>query len=150
MTDKGMRIYADICTLCRPFDDQSQPRIWLETHALCVILNLIERGSVEMARSPIHDLENSRNPKESRRLWVEQCLGLACHSETLYPALKARAQELEAIGIKPFDALHAAAAEIAQCSHLLTCDDRFLKRYTGPLTALNPADFVVQYFQQAP
>ena len=52
MADKGMRIYADICTLCRPFDDQSQPRIWLETHALCVILNLIERGSVEMARSP--------------------------------------------------------------------------------------------------
>ena len=145
-----MRIYADICTLCRPFDDQSQPRIWLETHALCVILNLIELGSVEMARSPIHDLENAQNPREARRLWVEKCLGLASHSSALSPALKARALELEAIGLKPVDALHAAAAETAQCSHLLTCDDRFLKRYTGPLTALNPADFVVQYFQQAP
>lgn len=81
---------------------------------------------------------------------MEKCLGLASHSSALSPALKARALELEAIGLKPVDALHAAAAETAQCSHLLTCDDRFLKRYTGPLTALNPADFVVQYFQQAP
>jgi len=53
-----MKIYPDICTLCRPFDDQSQPRIWLESQALCVILNLIEDGQIEMTRSPIHELEN--------------------------------------------------------------------------------------------
>ena len=145
-----MRIYSDICTLCRPFDDQSQPRIWLETHALCVILNLIELGQLEMVRSPVHDLENSRNPWESRRLWVEQCLALAHETVPLSPAIRQRAQELESRGVKPLDALHAAAAEAARCSHLLTFDDRFLKRYTGPLAALNPADFVVQFYQQAP
>lgn len=63
-----MVLYADICTLCHPFDDQSQPRIWLDTHALCVILNLIESGQVRMASSLIHDLETSRNPLEFRRL----------------------------------------------------------------------------------
>jgi len=145
-----MLIYADICTLCRPFDDQSQPRIWLETHALCVILNLIELGQLEMVRSPVHDLETSRNPREFRRLWVQQCLTLARRDVTLDAAIKHRALTLEALGVKPPDALHAAAAEAAACTHLLTCDDRFLKRYSGPLAVLNPSDFVVQFFQQAP
>lgn len=145
-----MRIYADICTLCRPFDDQAQPRIWLETHALCVILNLVEIGQVQMARSPVHDLETSRNPWEFRRLWVNQCLDLAQHRVELSPSIKKRALELEAVGVKSLDALHAAAAEAGRCSHILTCDDRFAKRYPGTLAILNPADFVVQYFQQTP
>lgn len=142
-----MLIYAGICTLCRPFDDQSQPRIWLETHALCVVLNLVETGQIEMVRSPIHDLENSRNSKEFRRLWVNQCLSLATHQVALIPAIKQRALELEALGVGPLDALHAASAEVRGCSHLLTCDDRLRKRYQGPMTVLNPTDFVVVYFQ---
>ena len=94
-----MLIYADICTLCRPFDDQSQPRVWLETHALCVILNLVEIGRFKMVRSPIHDLENARNPKEFRRLWVERCLTLATHTVSLNPAIKQRALALESLGV---------------------------------------------------
>ena len=147
-TGVSMRIYADICTLCRPFDDQSQPRIWLETHALSVVLHLIEIGEIELARSPIHTLENSRNPWEARRLWVEECLELASHHAPLTQELKVRALELESIGVKPLDALHAASAESAICTHLLTCDDRFRKRYAGPIRVLSPADFVVEYFQQ--
>ncbi|MEO5712414.1 MAG: PIN domain-containing protein [Luteolibacter sp.] len=143
-----MTIYPDICTLCRPFDDQSQPRIWLETHALCVILNLVEIGQLEMVRSPVHDLENSRNPQKTRQVWVEQCLDLASRNVELTPGIKQRAVVLETEGVKPIDALHAAAAESVGCTHLLTCDDRFRKRYSGPLKILNPADFVVEYFQQ--
>jgi predicted nucleic acid-binding protein len=145
-----MRIYTDICTLCRPFDDQTQPRIWLETHALCVLLNLVEIGQLEMVRSPIHDLENARNSKELRRLWVEQCLSLAKHHVPLSPSIKQRALVLESLGVGALDALHGACAEAAGCTHLLTCDDRFRKRYTGPITVLNPADFIVTYFQQTP
>ena len=145
-----MRIYTDICTLCRPFDDQTQPRIWLETHALCVILNLIELGKLEMVRSPIHELETARNPWEFRRLWVEDCLKLAQVRISLSPAIKQRAQELELVGVKSLDALHAASAEAAHCSSLITCDNRILKRYIGPLAVLNPAEFVVQFLEQQP
>ena len=81
-----MLIYPDICTLCRPFDDQAQPRVWLETHALCVILNLVELGQLEMVRSPIHELETSENPWEFRQLWVRQCLALARQNVSLNPA----------------------------------------------------------------
>ena len=46
------------------------------------------------------------------------------------------------------DSRRRAATDSVSCSHLLTCDDRFRKRYTGPLKLLSPADFVVEYFQQ--
>jgi predicted nucleic acid-binding protein len=81
---------------------------------------------------------------------VNQCLGLASKQIALGPAIKLRALELESPGIGAMDALHAACAEVAGCSHLLTCDDRLRKRYQGPITLLNPADFVVAYFQQTP
>lgn len=138
----------DICALSRPFDDQQQPRIWLETHALCVILNLVELGNLQMVRSPAHELEIVRNPWTFRRLWVQQCLTLAQTEVALSPAIKQRALELEAKGVGALDALHASSAEACSCTHLLTCDDRFLKRYAGPLAVLNPADFVVMYFEQ--
>ena len=143
-----MKVYADICTLCRPFDEQSQPRIWMETHALCVILHLAEVGEIEFVRSPFHDIEAARNTSPFRRSWIEKCLSLATHKVPLCDAIRVRAVELERVGVKSLDALHAAAAESADCRYLLTCDDRFRKRYSGPLSVLNPADFILEYFQQ--
>ncbi|MBL9153857.1 MAG: PIN domain-containing protein [Verrucomicrobiales bacterium] len=145
-----MRIYADICTLCRPFDDQAQPRIWLETHALCVILDLVESGRLEMIRSPIHQLENSKSPHPFRQHWVNQCLSLATIIAPLSEAIRARANELQTSGLFPMDSLHAAAAESQSSDALVTCDDRFRRRYSGPMRVLNPADFVVEFFNQSP
>ena len=50
-------IYIDVCTLCRPFDDQNQMRIRLETDAWYLILNAIKQGDYEMAVSPAHTQE---------------------------------------------------------------------------------------------
>ncbi len=66
-----MLIYLDNSVLNRPFDDQRQPRIWLETLAFSAILQMIEAGEVELAKSPIHFVENDRSPFASRRQWVE-------------------------------------------------------------------------------
>jgi len=38
-----------------------------------------------------------------------------------------RAVELRKLGFKEFDAYHIAAAEMAGCDCLVTCDDNFLK-----------------------
>ena len=138
-----MLIYLDNCALNRPFDDQSQPRVWLETLAVFVILGLIENHDIFLARSPMHDLENGRNPHHYRQLWVSQCLQLAASHIELTPAAEARATGLETIGLKPQDALHAALAEASSADTFITCDDRILRRYRGPMQCLNPADFVL-------
>jgi len=36
------RLYLDVCTLCRPFDDQNMMRIRLETDAFYLILRNIQ------------------------------------------------------------------------------------------------------------
>jgi hypothetical protein len=57
-----VRVYLDTSVDTRPFDDQTQPRIWLETLALVVILQLIEAGEVEWVSSAVVAYENSRHP----------------------------------------------------------------------------------------
>ncbi len=137
-----MLLYLDNCTLNRPFDDQAQERIWLETVSLSLILSLLESGEAECVCSPIHLLENSRNPLAVRRLWVERCLDRAHRRISLTEATRLRAHSLEATGIKPLDALHIAAAEAAGATHFITCDDRLIRRYSGTLVVQTPTVFI--------
>jgi predicted nucleic acid-binding protein len=142
-----MLLYLDNSALNRPFDDQSQARIWLETLALSLILGLIESGEAGCVCSPIHLLENSRNPLAVRRHWVSECLRRARRRVQLSDAILNRATSLEASGIKPLDALHAACAEAAGATHLLTCDDRLVRRYSGPMIVQTPASFITSLSQ---
>lgn len=40
-----MKIYLDMCCLKRPFDNQSQPRIAMETSAILGVLAACESGN---------------------------------------------------------------------------------------------------------
>jgi hypothetical protein len=57
-----MKVYLDTCVYNRPFDNQSQPRVWLETLAFTVILQLVELGKITLVNSSVLAYENSRNP----------------------------------------------------------------------------------------
>lgn len=143
-----MLVYLDNSALNRPFDDQTQPRIWLETLALCLILQMAEAGEIEMIKSPVHFLENNQSTLAVRRQWVEHCIHLARNEATLDDTVKSRANDLQRGGLKPLDALHVACAETAGASYFLTCDDRLIRRYAGRIAALNPLDFVLHSNQQ--
>jgi hypothetical protein len=51
------RIYLDVCALCRPFDDQRQMRIALETQAVHLILSQVRQQYFELLISPAHEAE---------------------------------------------------------------------------------------------
>ena len=136
-----MLLYVDNSVLNRPFDDQRQPRIWLETLSFSLVLTLIEAHEAKLIRSPFHDLENSRNPFTLRRKWVEKCLHLAEQRVALSPSIKARAVGLEQAGVRALDALHLACAEAAGAERFLTCDDRLIRRYSGQMMVQNPVTF---------
>jgi hypothetical protein len=57
MTQLAQRIYMDVCALCRPFDDQAQMRIRLETDAIQLILSYVRSGRLSLAISPVHVAE---------------------------------------------------------------------------------------------
>ena len=62
------RLYLDVCTLCRPFDDQSQMRIRLETNAYYLILQALQDARYVIVVSPVHFEEaNAISDAEERR-----------------------------------------------------------------------------------
>jgi len=138
-----LRIYLDTSVYNRPFDDQTQPRIWLETLAFVVILQMVGSGEAELVSSSVLEYENSRNPYSLRKCWVTRCLELASHRQKVDKGSRKRAQELEKKGLKVIDALHIACAETGGSHYSLTCDDRVIRRYPGEIEVLNPVDFVL-------
>ena len=62
------RVYLDMCSLKRPFDDQRQPCVREEATAIAAIVALAEAGEIALVRSPAHLVENDANPREDRRL----------------------------------------------------------------------------------
>lgn len=138
-----LKIYIDTSVYNRPFDDQTQPRIWLETQALFVILQMIEVDDSELVSSSVLDYENSRNPLPQRQQWVSRCLQLAKSYQPMNEEIRVRGQELETEGLGAIDALHLACAEATEADYFLTCDDRLIRRYQGKLQVLNPVNFIV-------
>ena len=78
-----MRIYLDTCCLQRPLDDQTQPRIRVETEAVFAILASVQAGSVILLTSEALEFEISRIPDEQRRREATAILTLASERLTL-------------------------------------------------------------------
>lgn len=97
----------------------------METEA---VLGLLAEGSSRFTfvRSSAHDLENDQNPlpwrAERVRAWLAERSLLDLPAE----ALRHRTAELMASGVRGFDALHLACAELAGVEVFVTCDDRLL------------------------
>ena len=79
--------------------------------------------------SSVLTYENSRNPHELRRNWVEKTISLAGYHQLVDQEIKKRGQELEKNGLRALDALHVACAEAASANYFVTCDDRLIRRY---------------------
>ena len=121
-----MRIYLDNCCLNRPFDDMQNESVRLEAEAVLSIIDFCERGDWELWLSDALIDEINRTANLDR--WAKVLL--LCKSAVdiikFTPEIYRRAAELGRIGIKPYDALHVASAEVGQCDVLLTTDRRLI------------------------
>jgi predicted nucleic acid-binding protein len=123
-----MRIYLDTCTLQRPLDSRSQIRISVEAEAVLGILSICDAGSIDLVSSDVLIFETDRNPNPIRREYGLEVLSKATVFAEFTDGLEQRARELNALGIRPLDALHLASAVAAEADFLCTCDDRFLRK----------------------
>jgi predicted nucleic acid-binding protein len=123
-----MKIYLDTCSLQRPLDSKTQVRIMLEVEAILGLLALCESGDIELMSSEALLFEVERNPNVARQEYALEALSKAKSFVVLNPRAEERARELNALGLKPLDALHLASAEEGQADYLCTCDARFLKK----------------------
>ena len=65
-----LRIYLDNCCFNRPYDDQSQEKILLETEAKLKLQQEIKNGDLELIWSYMLDYENNENPDEIIRTTI--------------------------------------------------------------------------------
>ncbi len=122
-----MRVYLDVCCLNRPFDDQSQERIRLESDAVESIFRLIQKGKCLWIASDAVLREINANPDEESRNKVRALLRWADENVALSGAIVKRAGDLIALGFGAMDALHVAFSESAGCVACLTTDDGLLR-----------------------
>jgi predicted nucleic acid-binding protein len=145
------RVYLDTSAYNRPFDDQTQPKIFLETQAVAIILQMVEAKVVELISSSVLEYENSRNPYPIKQEAMSRYLRLAELRQEVNEAIRQRAEELEQNGLKAIDALHIACAEAVNSNYFITCDKRLINRYSGlTMKVMNPADFVLEISSDDP
>ena len=72
-----MRIYLDMCSIQRPLDTKTQPRIAVESEAILGVLALCEAGQVELLSSATLVFELERNPHPVRKEYALKVLAKA-------------------------------------------------------------------------
>lgn len=141
-----MRVYLDNCCFNRPFDDQSQARVRLETEAKLEIQHRIQDRIIELAWSYVLDYENQANPFEERRHLVARWRAAAVVDVEETDAIVQQARQIASHGLRAKDALHIACAMAAGCVFFLTTDDDVVKRMRGfvGIAVMDPTQFVIE------
>jgi len=147
-----MRVYLDVCCLNRPFDDQAQERIRVESEAVRSCVELFQHGVHHWVSSEVVEWEVSRMPDNDKRERVSSLLVFAREHVSVDASVAELARNYGAQGILAFDALHLAVAETHHCDILLTTDDAFIRRArkvapTPMVRIENPARWIVETIQ---
>ena len=103
-------IYLDNCCYNRPFDDQTQERIHLESEAVLTILKMGQMKKVIIVGSEILELEMNRMMDENKKQKVLDLYKVA-NMHILYTdkIRKRSAYIMPVSNIRTFDILHIAA-----------------------------------------
>lgn len=123
-----MKIYLDNCCLNRPYDNQRNIKIRLETEAKLYIQQLIKESKLQLVWSYILDYENLQNPFEERRLRISSWKKFAINDIEEDVRIINKAIELNKLGLRRMDALHVSCAIQGQCSYFITTDKGILKK----------------------
>lgn len=143
-----MKVYLDNCCYNRPYDDQTQLSVRLETQAKLQVQSRIKNGELNLVWSYIMDYENSKNPFEEKKDAIQLWKGLAVQQVEENEEILKFAESLASQGIKPFDALHIACAVSAKCDCFLTTDRKLLRSSVPEIRIINPVTFIMEEGEQ--
>jgi predicted nucleic acid-binding protein len=142
-----MKLYLDVCTICRPYDDQKMMRIRLETDAVHLILSKIFDGTYQAVTSRVHTLEVSAISDFTERIELLTLLSrFRSGIEVDKVQAAKRAEYLHSLGFGLADAAHLAYAEVI-ADVFVTCDDKLIKKSQKEdirVPVYNPIEFVMK------
>ena len=140
-----LKVYLDMCVYNRPFDDQSDLRVKLETVACQIIFDRLQKGEVDLVWSFMLEFENELNPFTERKHEIVLLSRLAGHIVEPHRDILTNAEEVEKSGIKGNDAVHLACGLFSNCHYFVTCDDRVIRRSASldlGMVVCSPLEFI--------
>ena len=142
-----MRVYLDNCCYNRPYDDQTQLKVNMETLAKLDIQQQIRDGKLELVSSYILEAENAVNPFEMKRTDIQSFIDAYTKvfvSNNKDKEVREHAAEIMKTGIKQMDACHIACAMLADCEVFFSTDKRLLRYQTKKMRIVNPVIFIIE------
>jgi predicted nucleic-acid-binding protein len=140
-----LRIYLDNCCFNRPYDDQSNLKVEIETKAKLFIQQQIATGNIELVWLYILEYENGKNPyiekKSAIAAWRPLSVMYVDESEQLILL----AEKIADTGVKTSDSLHVAAAIMADCDYFITTDRRIIKHQSERIKITDPTTFIHEW-----
>ncbi len=137
-------VYLDNCCYNRPYDDQNQPKVYLETQAKLLIQKMIMDKKLNLVYSYVSEYENSNNPNTGHRRSIANFFKNAAVyvDYSFEPEIQIEMDEIMKTGVKEMDALQVASAIIGKADYFLTTDKRLLKYTTSKIQLINPIEFI--------
>jgi len=141
---RKVKIYLDNCCFNRPYDNQKQERIHLESLAKLYVQQQIIDEKISFVWSFILEYENSQNPYEIRREAIRKFSYRSREyiDEANKEGIIKEAKDIMSTGIKVKDSLHLACAILSSCDYFITTDNRLLKYETDKIKLADPLQFV--------
>ena len=136
------RIYLDNCCFNRPYDNQAQLRIYLETQAKLHIQSLVYEGKIELVWSFVLTFENSRNIFNAKKMAISQWENISSSFVEKSEEVRLMAKEIMTSGISAADAVHIACAISGNCDFFITVDKRLLTYHDKRIVICNPIEFI--------
>ncbi len=139
-----MRIYLDNCCFNRPYDNQDDIKIRIETEAKLNIQEKVKNNLLELAWSYILDFENYNNPFLEKRIEIQKWSSIAKYNIIENDNILNSMNNIIKIGLKPLDSLHISCAIELNCDFFITVDRGILKKkhLINNIEIINPIDFI--------
>ena len=139
-----MRVYLDNCCYNRPFDEQGQLRVRLETEAKLEIQSQMRLGILEYVWSDMLTGEVMDSSFADQREQILPWRFGATENVHITEEIEEQAEGYMRLGLKSADAIHLACAVASGCDWFFTVDRGILKKIDriGKMRVANPIDFV--------
>jgi predicted nucleic acid-binding protein len=137
-----VRLYLDNCSFNRPFDDQSQLKIRLETEAKLFIQNGILNEKYELVWSYILEFENSQNQFDDRRNSIYGWKDIAKIHCVETDEIIEYAENLKKWNVRTKDALHIACSVYSKSDYLITVDRKLFNLKLNDIRIISPLVFI--------
>ena len=144
---RKIKVYLDVCCYNRPYDDQTQLRIQLESSSKLMIQTLITEEEIDLTWSYVVEFENAKNPYTEIKNTILAFKQYATEIITPSQSIEDTAVILQSNGFKAYDSLHISCALHAGCDYFITTDDKVLNKQYNGIEIIDPVVFINKWLK---